>query len=264
MRNVNLADLLRNPRGAWAHREFRERPAGSIVVSITELLDRAREITGHDFQNPALLIAGVTHASLADNRLSSYERLEFLGDAVLGVIVCEELFNRFPDKHEGEMTKIKSVVVSRKICARIADGLGLSELLRLGKGMSENNEVPSSVRAGVYEAIVAALYLDGGFAAAKQFVLPRITAYIDRAARSEDKENFKSFLQQHAQKHMDATPRYEALDEKGPDHSKCFEVAVVINSRRFPSAWAPNKKDAEQRAALLALQELNLAPRDAE
>lgn len=232
-------------------------------MSTPELVDRAQQITGYRFRDPELLLAAVTHASLAENRLASNERLEFLGDAVLGMVVCEELFARFPERLEGEMTKIKSVVVSRRTCALIADELGLSELLRLGKGMAENDEVPGSVKAGVFEAFVAALYLDGGLDVVRAFIIPCVQRHLQRAARSNDKENYKSFLQQHAQKHFDTTPRYEALDEKGPDHSKCFEVAVVINSRRFPSAWAPSKKEAEQRAALLALQELQLAPRDA-
>jgi ribonuclease-3 len=232
-------------------------------VSTAELLDRAQQITGYHFRDLDLLTAAVTHASLADNRLASNERLEFLGDAILGMIVCEELFVGHPEKLEGEMTKIKSVVVSRRTCAIIADELGLSELLRLGKGMADHVEVPSSVRAGLFEAFVAALYLDGGLAVVRSFLIPCLQRHLQRAIRSENQDNYKSYLQQHAQKFMDATPRYEALDEKGPDHSKCFEVAVVINSKRFPSAWAPNKKEAEQRAALLALQELNLAPRDA-
>jgi len=228
-----------------------------------ELLDRAQQITGYRFTDANLLIAAVTHASLADNRLASNERLEFLGDAVLGMIVCDELFRTHPEKLEGEMTKIKSVVVSRRTCAIIADELGLSELLRLGKGMADHFEVPGSVKAGVFEAFVAALYLDGGIDVTRRFLIPCLHHHLQKAAGSDNKENYKSCLQQHAQRYLDATPRYEALDEKGPDHSKCFEVAVVINSRRFPSAWAPNKKEAEQRAALLALQELNLAPRDA-
>jgi ribonuclease-3 len=228
-------------------------------VSPTELLDCAQEIAGHRFNTPDLLVAAFTHASLADNRLASNERLEFLGDAVLGMVICEELYQRYPDLLEGELTKIKSVVVSRKVCTEIADAIGLSRLLQLGKGMIEHNVIPASVRAGVFEAFVAALYLDGGLEVARTFILERMDDFIQQAAESDNKRNYKSFLQQHVQKHMDTTPRYEALDEKGPDHSKCFEVAVVINSRRFPSAWAPSKKEAEQRAALLALQELNLA-----
>lgn len=234
-------------------------------MSPAELHDRAHAVAGYHFRNAVLLQAAVTHASLADNRLASNERLEFLGDAVLGLVVCEELFRRYPDKLEGEMTKIKSVVVSRRVCAQIAEAIGLSDMLRLGKGMAEcNNGLPGSVLAGAFEAFVAAIFLDGGMDAVQAFLLPHVIPHIERAARSENKENYKSFLQQHAQKYFDASPRYEALDEKGPDHSKCFEVAVVINERRFPSAWAPSKKEAEQRAALLALQELNLAPRDAD
>lgn len=233
-------------------------------MTTAELLDRAQEVAGYRFEDPDLLVSAVTHASLADNRLASNERLEFLGDAVLGMVVCDSLFTRFPGKLEGEMTKIKSVVVSRRVCALIADDLGLSDLLRLGKGMTDTNETPGSVKAGVLEAFVAAVYLDGGIEAAREFVLPLVEPHIDRAARSENMDNHKSQLQQYAQKHLDATPRYEALDEKGPDHAKCFEVAVVINDRRFPSAWAPNKKEAEQRAALRALQEMKLIDSDDE
>ena len=230
-------------------------------MASTELLERAQEFLDYRFTDPDLLFASLTHASLADDRLSSNERLEFLGDAVLGLVVCEDLYARYPDYLEGEMTKIKSVVVSRKVCADVSDATGLTDLLQLGKGMPEGDDLPASLRAGVFEALIAAVYLDGGLEAARRFIVPKVAEYITQAAQSEDKENYKSYLQQYAQKHLEATPRYEALDEKGPDHSKCFEVAVVINSRRFPSAWAPSKKEAEQRAALLALQELNLAPK---
>lgn len=227
-----------------------------------ELLDHASAIAGCQFRNPDLLVAALTHASIADNRLDSYERMEFLGDAVLDLIVCEELYQRYPDFLEGEMTKIKSVVVSRKVCAKLSDRIGLTSLLRIGKGMGEARSAPGSVKAGAFESFVAAIYLDGGLDAARRFILPLMSEHIRQAAESEDKKNYKSFLQQHAQRHLEASPRYEALDEKGPDHSKCFEVAVVINARRFTSAWAPTKKEAEQQAALNALRELDLMPPD--
>lgn len=228
-----------------------------------DLLALAERIAGHRFHDPKLLEAAFTHASLADHRLASNERLEFLGDAILGMVVCEELYQRYPKFLEGEMTKIKSVVVSRKVCAMLSDQIGLTQMLRLGKGMAENGKIPSSVRAGVMESFIAALYLDADLDVVRRFLTPLAADFIREAAESQDKKNYKSFLQQHAQKYMDCSPRYEALDEKGPDHSKCFEVAVVINTRRFPSAWAPSKKEAEQRAALRALQELRLAPVDA-
>jgi ribonuclease-3 len=110
----------------------------------------------------------------------------------------------------------------------------------------------------VYESLIAAIYLDSGsLDAAKEFILRTASAHITQAAESEHQRNFKSQLQQHAQKMLGATPIYELLDEKGPDHSKCFEVGVVIRGKRYGSAWGPSKKEAEQKAAYLALRELD-------
>src|SRR6185437_975346 len=120
------------------------------------------------------------------------------------------------------------------------------------------NNMPSSLAAAVYESIVAAVYLDGGFETVKEFVLRTMTAKADAIAANAHQQNFKALLQQHAQKELGATPIYELLDEKGPDHSKCFEVSVMVDGRRFTSAWGPNKKMAEQKAALLALEELGV------
>ena len=110
-----------------------------------------------------------------------------------------------------------------------------------------------------YEVITA---IDGkdGLELARRFVLEDMADYITAAAESENQENYKSHLQQYVQKHLGATPLYEMLDEKGPDHSKCFEVCVAVGGRRFPSAWGPSKKEAEQKAALSALQELHVVP----
>jgi ribonuclease-3 len=227
-------------------------------VSPSEALPSAQAVLGYRFQDESLLAAALTHASVANTRLESNERLEFLGDAVLGMVVCEELFRRYEDLLEGELTKIKSVVVSRQACAEIADKLGLSELLFLGKGMRERSELPTSLKAAVFETLIAAVYLDGGLEPARAFILEHAGQLIEATANSENHNNYKSHLQQYAQKHLGATPYYQALDEQGPDHSKCFEVCVNIGDRRFPSAWGNCKKEAEQRAALRALQELEL------
>ena len=220
--------------------------------------ERAEKILGYEFQNPALLKEALTHSSIADNRLKSNERMEFLGDSVMDVIICEELFRRFPQHLEGELTKIKSAVVSRHTCAQVGMEMGLQEILIIGKGISSRETMPPSLIANVYEAIVAALYLDGGFEVVKSFVLRTMAPKIEELAKSAHLQNYKAVLQQHAQKTMNGSPMYEVLDEKGPDHSKCFEVGVSINGRRFTSAWGPNKKIAEQKAALLALEELGL------
>ena len=224
----------------------------------TTLANQSEAILGYRFSDPVLLEESLTHASIAATRLKSNERLEFLGDAVLDLIVCEALFRKFPTELEGELTKIKSAVVSRRTCAEIARETGLAELLIIGKGISSRAEMPSSLAAAVYESIVAAIYLDGGFEAAKQYVLRTITAKIDAISANVNEHNYKAMLQQHVQKTMRATPIYELLDEKGPDHSKCFEVCVVVDGRRFSSAWGPNKKAAEQKAALTALEELGV------
>ena len=223
-----------------------------------ELRERAEQILGHRFNNPDLLKESLTHSSVADNRLNSNERMEFLGDAVLDLIICEALYKRFPEYLEGELTKVKSAVVSRRTCAEVSVETGLIDLLILGKGIGNRETLPSSLAAAVYESIVAAIYLDGGFEVVKQYVLRTMTPKIDAIASNSHLHNYKAVLQQHAQKILGATPMYELLDEKGPDHSKCFEVCVSVDGRRFTSAWGPNKKMAEQKAALLALEELGV------
>jgi len=228
-----------------------------------EARERAEKLLGHEFVNPQLLKEALTHASIADNRLQSNERMEFLGDAVLDLIICEALYQRFPEYQEGDLTKVKSAVVSRRTCAEVANETGLTELLLIGKGISSRSSMPSSLAAAVYESIVAALYLDGGFDVVKRYVLRTMSAKVEEIASNSHQQNYKAVLQQHAQKALSATPIYELLDEKGPDHSKCFEVCVTIDGRRFSSAWGPNKKMAEQKAALLALEDLGvLAPRE--
>ena len=223
-----------------------------------ELRDRAEQVLGHRFKNPDLLKEALTHASIADNRLDSNERMEFLGDAVLDLIVCEALYHRFPQYQEGDLTKVKSAVVSRRTCAEVANETGLTDLLIIGKGISSRSSMPSSLAAAVYESIVAAVYLDGGFEVVKKYVLRTMTPKLEEIASNDHQQNYKAMLQQHAQKQLCATPMYELLDEKGPDHSKCFEICVCIDGRRFTSAWGPNKKMAEQKAALLALEDLGV------
>ena len=219
-------------------------------------LESCQQIIGYEFRDVTLLATALTHASIANDRLESNERLEFFGDAVLGMIVCHELYNRFPQYLEGELTKIKSMIVSRRTCTRVADNMNLAQFLQVGKGMSNQDKIPDSCVAGAIESIIGAIYIDGGEQAARDFVLRYIGPWIDNADADEHQENFKSMLQQYAQRVMDTTPTYEVLDEKGPDHSKCFEVSVVIGQKRFASAWGTCKKDAEQIAAFYALKDL--------
>jgi ribonuclease-3 len=220
-------------------------------------LEACEQRLGYTFSDRGLLRAALTHASGAEHRLSSNERLEFLGDSILGLVVCEVLFHQYPDYLEGELTRIKSIVVSRQTCAKISQSLGMQEFLILGKGMTTHPTVPSSLLADVFESLVAAIYLDGGHAAAQEFVLRYLEPEIELAVGGESGGNYKSLLQQIAQREYGTTPTYQLLDEKGPDHSKCFQIAAQVGPSRYQAAWGRNKKEAEQRAARNALSEIS-------
>ncbi len=232
-------------------------------MSADQVLVAYQERLGYGFRDAGLLRIALRHASSANHRRESNERLEFLGDAVLGLVVCQELYQRMPQALEGDMTKIKSAVVSRRACARVARTLRLTDGLVLGQGMDSGEALPDSLAAGTLEAVIAAVYLDGGLEAARAFILRHMDGELGRSTQSQHQFNYKSQLQQWAQREMGATPVYELLDEKGPDHSKCFEIAVSIGGRKFPSAWGPSKKDAEQKAACLALVTLGQLPESA-
>lgn len=229
-------------------------------MSAEEVVDfeACEAILGYRFADRSLLESALTHASGADHRLASNERMEFLGDAILGAVVCEQLYEQFPDFLEGDLTKLKSVVVSRMTCAKISHELGIEPFLILGKGMTNSPTVPPSVLSDVFESLVAAIYLDGGRDMAAEFIIRLVGPEIDQAANDGvGGENFKSRLQQLVQREEGTTPNYCLVDEKGPDHSKAFKVAVQIAGQRFTAAWGSTKKESEQRAAANALAELD-------
>jgi len=223
-----------------------------------EIRQRAQEILGHEFKTPELIDLALRHASMSDSRLDSNERLEFLGDAILGMIVCERIFTRFPDYLEGEMTKIKSLAVSRRVCAKVAIDLGLDELILVGKGMQTQSKLPPSLAAAVLESVIAAIYIDAGMDRVRDFLEPLLDPLLDEAVRSGHQHNFKSVLQQHAQRTIGVSPNYRILDEKGPDHAKAFYIAVELDGVQHEPCWGQSKKIAEQQAALAALTELGL------
>ena len=211
---------------------------------------------GYEFRDPTLLVAALTHASGAQHRLASNERLEFLGDAILGFLVCETLYRTFPDSLEGDLTRIKSVVVSRETCSRISAQLRLVDFLIVGKGLSAGRPVPQSVLSDLFESLVAAIYLDGGIEAVRPLVERFVVPEIEQVASGAQGSNHKSLLQQVAQRDYGLTPTYEVVEESGPDHSKSFRVSAQIGGRSYPPAWGRNKKEAEQRAASNALLEI--------
>ena len=154
-----------------------------------EALQQIEQVIGYSFSDRNLLIKAFTHSSSTDDRLDSNERQEFLGDAILAVVICQTLFERFPDYPEGDLTKIKSMMDSRKTCAEIVKELGLQKYLKIGKGMNGSRSLSGSLAAGLLEAIIAAICIDGGFDEAQNFIL-RIFASLISQADAEENQGF--------------------------------------------------------------------------
>ncbi|QDT45425.1 Ribonuclease 3 [Gimesia alba] len=223
-------------------------------AEIDQLLEECQQNLGYRFSDSELLKCCLTHTSAAKTRIDSNERLEFLGDSILGSIVCEKLFHQFPHSPEGELTRIKSAVVSRNTCTKLAREKGLDRFIFVGKGLAMTETLPESLLAGMFEAIIAGIFLDGGIEPVHNFLDPLIERENAKASRSVHGFNYKSLLQQYSQKKFSQTPVYELLDEKGPDHSKFFKVSAIIGEHQYEPAWGSTKKEAEQRAAFNALR----------
>jgi ribonuclease-3 len=217
-------------------------------------------ILGYTFRDKRLLEQAITHPSNTTTEGFHNERMEFLGDAILGFVICDDLYRDLDALREGELTHIKSVVVSRRTLARVARTLGLEDFMIVGKGMAKFKSLPTSVRANVYEAVLAAIYLDGGLRPAREFVLRTLDGEARAVIEGEYAKNFKSLLQQYTHKHMNKTPVYKVLREEGPDHFKTFEVVAVIDDKEYARGVGPSKKDAEQDAARKTLEMLTGSP----
>lgn len=229
-------------------------------MSQSALIKECEQKLAYHFDDSTLLLQALTHSSGADTPADSNERLEFLGDAVLGYVICELLFKKFPDRDEGDLTKIKSAVVSRETCLKIAQTLGLHDFIRIGRGVGRDRQIPPSILANAVEAIIAALYLDGGIIIARRFILQNFAPEVLKMADSLSCDNHKSLLQDMIQRDFGVQPVYIVLDEKGPDHSKCFKISVKVKGRYFPAAWGNTKKIAEQRAAENAICQIQDQP----
>lgn len=210
----------------------------------------------HAFEDPALLEQALTHASVGRRH---NERLEFLGDAVLDLVVVEDLFLSREDLSEGELTVRKSHVVSRPSLAVAADDLALPERTKVGRGLDRAN-LSAAVKAGLYEAIVGAIYLDGGLQNAAEFIRRTLAAPILQAQSVEGVKIPKQALQELAQKDGGEPPTYEVLEEAGEAHAPRFRVRVRLENRCFPEAWGSTLKEAESLAAQAALEEIETQP----
>ena len=217
------------------------------------------EITGYRFKNPALLTHALPHSSYANEHRSkgarSNERLEFLGDAVLGMISAEYIYGKYPELPEGEMTKLRASIVCEQSLYEFAEEIGLGELLLLGKGeVNGGGNKRPSVLADAVEAVLAAIYLDGGIDAAKGFILEFIIRKATVMAKSHTLVDYKTTLQEIVQKNHQETLSYHVKSESGPDHNKLFVIEVHINSNPIATGEGRSKKQAEQAAAKAALE----------
>ena len=220
------------------------------------VLARCQELLGYTFSDPDLLAQALTHPSSESAEVDHNERMEFLGDAVLGMVICEDLYRRLPGAREGELTRVKSVVVSRSTLARVARTKGLGRFVQVGRGLVADASLSMRVLGNLYEAVVAALYVDGGLKAARAFILETLEDEIERVVAGEYHHDFKSLLQQYAQRVLGTTPAYTLVSEEGPDHLKRFCVAAVIAGTRYACGEGQTKKQAEQVAAEKTYQQL--------
>ena len=214
---------------------------------------------GYQFKNPALLEQALTHTSYANevckNGLMSYERLEFLGDSILGFTTADYLVGAFPQMHEGGLTKLRADLVCETSLAQTAENLGLGSYLRLGRGEEAGGgRTRVSIIADVVEAIIAAIYLDGGLTAAKRFIYTHVL--VDTKARIRLNTDYKTVLQEQVQQKKDQSLVYELTGESGPDHDKQFTVRVLLNGAEVGSGTGTSKKRAEQAAAREAIERL--------
>lgn len=228
---------------------------------MTELVDAMALALGYRFSAPDLLLQALTHRSFHNECPGGdephNERLEFLGDAVVELCVSNQLMERLPDAREGELTKLRAMVVSETSLARCALECAIGDHLRLGRGEDQSGgRQKPSILADAFEALLGAVYLDGGYRAANAAVERLLGPLMDAALEGELDRDHKTRLQELAQRVRHQMPRYVVVEEQGPDHSKMFTVAVHLGDAEVARGEGPSKKAAEQAAALRALAAL--------
>lgn len=229
------------------------------IAELNELISKLKlSIDNYEYLDRAL-----THSSYTfENKLSSLmnnERLEFLGDAVLKLIASSYLYDRFPEYTEGELTKIRSILISDNTLAKLAAQIDLGKYVKLGyheKKMGGSNR-PSNL-ACAFEAFLGAFYKDGKISLLYDFLIPLLEPEVTEIDQSAAKYNFKAILQEYAQGHAMELPEYRTIREEGPPHNKTFEIEVFVNEESLGLGVGKSKKEAQQKAAEMALTSLGL------
>ena len=228
---------------------------GQKEPSLSEL----ERILGYRFQNNEFLFTALSHRSYvnsqrSDKKLESNERLEFLGDAVLNIVVTDYLFHEYPDKEEGRMSKMKSLVVSSRVLGLCAETWKLGDFILLSRSEEKSGgRKRLSILADAYEAVIGAVYLDGGLEAGRKLIHGSLMKIMDEVLDDEELANYKSKLLEYTQSRGMGIPSYEVLQESGPEHQKSFVVGVFVQSQEWGRGSGNSKKSAEQAGARAAL-----------
>lgn len=222
------------------------------------MLSKLESAIGYRYKDKKLLQMALSHSSYANENykdsLHSYERLEFLGDAILSFVVADFLYHSFPEKHEGELTRLRAEIVCEKNLSAIAEGISLGDYLLLGVGeQNGGGRHRSGILCDVMESLIAAAYLDSGFEAASGIIHRMVLQQMSNTARAHD---YKTELQELVQRKKDQLLQYELVSENGPDHCKEFVMRVLLNGRIVGTGSGSSKKRAEQAAAAEAITAL--------
>ncbi len=210
----------------------------------------------YKFKNIKLLKNALTHTSYAyEHNIPSNEKLEFLGDSILEFVSSEYIYNKYTKLKEGEMTKVRATVVCEKSLYKVATLHDFSDFLYLGKSevMTEGNKRPA-ILADSVEAVIAAIYIDGGLEPAKKFIIENLKDEIENATKHVGEKDYKTVLQEELQKNGDVKIEYKIIKETGPDHDKTFEAEVCLNGRLLATGKGKSKKEAEMQAAKRAIE----------
>ncbi len=211
---------------------------------------------GYFFKDVALLKIALTHRSSKNKELSN-ERVEFLGDSILGLVVSHFLYQNFPEKVEGDLTKLKAILVSEQSLSLVAKSIDLGDYIYLSpeEEKSGGREKPSII-SDAYEAIIGAIFLDGGFSYAEKLIKEQLLSRLDELTEEKISYNYKGELLEYLQSYNLGLPKYKVVEELGPDHKKVFRISVLIKGAIMGTGVGKSKKEAEQNAAKMALEKL--------
>ncbi|KAB2880980.1 ribonuclease III [bacterium] len=256
-----LAALLRSNRMVYFRRLWWHLGFEKDIKKHEKLLKSFEKTIESPIYNPHIFIQALKHRSylsiMNEERVRSYERLEFLGDLILNLITGEFLYNLYPHQDEGDLTKSKSLLVNKKVLAQQAEALGLGQFILMSEGEEKSGgRLRASILSDVLESVIGAVYIDSGYEASRKFILRHVLHNVDRILSDDLHFNYKGELLEWSQAQDRGIPAYTVVNQEGPEHNKEFTVEVLIKQIVYGSGKGLTKKDAEQQAARQALKKI--------